>query len=67
VQPENLADLVRGEAFFATLTSQASAIRSDIRDNAIEPLRILTVKGHGKELTDVHIEHITLLVNDALM
>jgi hypothetical protein len=46
VKPENLADLVRGEAF-TTLAGQASAIRSDIRDNAIEPLRILTVKGQG--------------------
>jgi hypothetical protein len=46
VEPEDLADLVRGNTF-ATLPSQASAIRSNIRDNAIKPLRILTVKGHG--------------------
>jgi hypothetical protein len=46
VEPEDLADLVRGNTF-AALASQTCAIRSDIRDNAIEPLRILTVKGHG--------------------
>jgi hypothetical protein len=66
VKPEYLTNLVRSDAF-ATLACQTSAIRSGIRDDAIEPLRILKVKGHVKELTDVDIEHVALRVNNALM
>ena len=66
VKPEDLTDLVRGDAS-AALPSQTCAIRSDIRNDAIKPLRILKVKGHSKELADVHIEHIALRINDALM
>jgi hypothetical protein len=46
VEPEDLADLVRGNTF-AALASQTCAIRSDIRDNAMKALRVLTMKGHG--------------------
>jgi hypothetical protein len=66
VKPENLADLVRGDAS-AAFPSQTCTIRSDIRNDAIKPLRILKVKGHSKEFADVHIEHIALRINDALM
>jgi hypothetical protein len=59
VKPEDLTDLVRSDAF-TTLASQTGAIWSNIRDDAIEPLRILEVKGHVEELTDVDVEHITL-------
>ena len=65
VKPEDLADLIRDDAS-VTLPSQTYAIRSDIRDNAIT-LRILTVKGHSKELADVHKEHIGLRINDCLI
>jgi hypothetical protein len=46
VEPEDLADLVRGNTF-AALASQTCAIRSDIRDDAIKALRILRKKRHG--------------------
>jgi hypothetical protein len=46
VKPENLTDLVRRNAL-AALASQAGAIGSNIRDDAIKALGILTVKGHG--------------------
>jgi hypothetical protein len=46
VEPEDLADLIRGDASI-TLPSQTYAIRSDIRDDAIKALRILRKKRHG--------------------
>jgi hypothetical protein len=66
VKPEYLMNLVRSDAF-TTLACQTGAIRSNIRDNTIKPLRILEVKGHVEELTDIDVEHIALWVNNALM
>jgi hypothetical protein len=66
VKPENLTNLVRSNAF-ATLACQTSAIRCDIRDDANKALRILEMKRHIEELTDVDVEHIALRVNNALM
>jgi hypothetical protein len=66
VKPENLTNLVRSDAF-ATLACQTGDIRSNIRDNSLKPLGILEVKGHVEEFANVHIEHITLRINNALM
>jgi hypothetical protein len=66
VKPEDLTDLVRSDAF-TTLASQTLAIRSHIRDDAIETLRILKVKRHIEEFTDVDVEHVALRVNNSLM
>jgi hypothetical protein len=66
VKPEYLTNFVRGDAF-TTLASQTLAVRSNIRDNTIKPLRILEVKGHVEEFANVHIEDVTLRINDALM
>jgi hypothetical protein len=66
VKPEDLTDLVRSDAF-TTLASQTLAIRSHIRDDAIETLRILKVKRHIVNLADVDVEHVALRVNNSLM
>ena len=58
VQPEHLTDLVSSNA-----QTESGKLDRWIRgDNMTEALRVLEVDGERKELFDIHIEHVTVLL-----
>jgi len=63
VQPEHLTDLVSSDA-----QTESGRLDRWIRgDNMTEALRVLELDEERKELFDIHIEHVTVFFDDALM
>ena len=63
MQPEHLTDLVSSDA-----QTESGKLDRWIRgDNMTEALRVLDLDGERKELFDIHIEHVTVFFDDALM